>query len=64
MMASMDAVEQKVPGAEVQHAQLLWAMNEPHRAILQLQEVSSWGIPMGIHSMHICMQQQCNVQGP
>ena len=41
MMASMDAVAQQAPGAAVQHAKLLWAMNEPHRAILQLQEVSA-----------------------
>ena len=41
MMASMDAVAQQAPGAAVQHAKLLWAVNEPHRAILQLQEVSA-----------------------
>ena len=41
MMASMDAVAQQAPGAAVQRAKLLWAVNEPHRAILQLQEVSA-----------------------
>ena len=41
MMASMDAVAQQAPGAAVQRAKLLWAVNEPHRAILQLQEVTA-----------------------
>ena len=40
-MASLDAIQQKVAGAELQHAQLLWATGEPIRAFLQLQQVSS-----------------------
>ncbi len=39
--ASLEAVAQRVPGAPVEHAKLLWAMVKPHRAIIEMQEVLS-----------------------
>ena len=37
--ASLEALAQGAPGAELERAKLLWAMDQPHRAILKLQEV-------------------------
>lgn len=41
MTASLEALHRQVPGAELQHAKLLWGMDKPHRAIISLQEVES-----------------------
>ena len=37
--ASLEALAQGAPGAELERAKLLWAMDQPQRAILKLQEV-------------------------
>ena len=37
--ASLEALAQGGPGADLERAKLLWAMDQPHRAILKLQEV-------------------------
>ncbi|KAK9807336.1 hypothetical protein WJX73_002849 [Symbiochloris irregularis] len=39
MTATLEALSRDVPNAPIQHAKLLWDMNEPHRAIMQLQQV-------------------------
>ena len=37
--ASLQALQRQVPGADLEHARLLWDMDKPHRAIISLQEV-------------------------
>ena len=39
LTATLEALARDVPGAAIQHTKLLWDMNEPHRAISQLQQV-------------------------
>ena len=39
--ASLEALHRQVPGADLQHAKLLWDMDKPHRAIISLQEASA-----------------------
>lgn len=40
--AALEAMALGVPGAPLEHSKLLWAMNKPHRAIIEMQQVSSW----------------------
>lgn len=37
--ASLEAMAKGVPGAIIEHAKLLWDMDQPHRAITKLQQV-------------------------
>lgn len=37
--AALQALQRQVPGADLEHARLLWDMDKPHRAIISLQEV-------------------------
>lgn len=40
MTASLEALARKAMGAAREHARLLWAMGQPHRAVAGLEQVS------------------------
>jgi hypothetical protein len=40
--AALEAMALGVPGAPLEHSKLLWAMDKPHRAIIEMQQVGSW----------------------
>ena len=39
--AALEAMALGVPGAPLEHSKLLWAMDKPHRAIIEMQQVNS-----------------------
>lgn len=43
LIASLQAVEQRVPGAQIEHSRLLWDMDQSDDAIKTLQQVRCHG---------------------
>jgi hypothetical protein len=59
-----------VPGAPLEHSKLLWAMDKPHRAIIEMQQASSYQLAICARTCaervldrtweHVCIYHDCS----
>jgi Tat protein secretion system quality control protein TatD with DNase activity len=61
-MAVLEALSSKVAGAGLERARLLWETDQPHRAIVALQEVQAAFMPKSNKPCHMQSKMYLPVQ--